>query len=154
MDIWHVILVDSLFLLGAACLGCWFRAWRRAEGRAFDQRLNALKDQQQRLERLVEGLATAGHSSPSQTVQRTTRQSEGGKARSAFKRTAKQLVAPRPHGRPYGQTQNEEQVYSQARSLLGAGVDSGEVARNLELGIAEVEALRRVLRHEDRAAGR
>ncbi len=150
MDIGHIVLVDSLFLLGVICLGCWFWVWRKAEARLLEQRFEALAVQQERLERLVEKVTAACHGGSLRLEPQANKQVEGVVSRTVLKRP----VALSQQSRPYTQVQNVEQRYARARSLLGAGIDSGEVARNLALGIAEVEALRRVLKHESKAASR
>ena len=132
-DTVQLIFVDLLFLGLAGSLGFWFRTWLKTEKKAFDERLEALEAQQATLDRLSGRLQAT-----CQLLEVLTR-AEGG-AQDARR-------SPSP-GSARVQTRTEER-YEQARKLLAQGVQSGEVARKLGLGMAEVELMERILHHRN-----
>lgn len=124
-DLWQLLFIDALFLLTAAGIGLWFRAWLQRQGEAFDRRLAALEAQQAGLERLGQRLSTA-----LEALDGPPRRPQG----------------VRPAGRR-GSARREDGLHERARTMLLQGVPAGEVARSLDMSIADVEVLRRVLRH-------
>ena len=127
---WRLAAIDGLFLLLAGGLFFWFRAWLARQSAAFERRLEALEGQQAALERLSRRLGSLLEAQqPGPGV--------GARAR----------AGRRAEGAPPA---TEEALYTQARSLLARGSAPEEVARRLDMGIAEVEVLRRVLRYEAR----
>lgn len=123
---WQVLFLDGLFLLLAAGIGLWFKAWLREQHEVIDRRLRVLDVHQKTLELLsarlqsacsmLEQLVDGQNPPPSQTTRtgRTTR--------------------------------TERDSYEQARTLLSQGLSPSEVARKLGLGQAEVETLGRMMR--------
>ncbi len=123
---WQVFFLDGLFLLLAAGIGLWFKAWLREQHEVIDRRLRVLDVHQKTLELLsarlqsacsmLEQLVDGQNPTPSQTTRtgRTTR--------------------------------TERDSYEQARTLLSQGLSPSEVARKLGLGQAEVETLGRMMR--------
>ncbi len=142
---WQLLFIDVLFLCLAGSLGLWFRAWLKAEKRALDERLTGLEEQQAHLERLSGRLlaacrlleAQAPEFASGDTLMR--RERGGGKRRAA---------APQQH---VGAQPDKADRYERARELLGRGLEPVAVARQLELGLAEVELMARMLQHRSRS---
>lgn len=125
---WRLAAIDGLFLLLAGGLFFWFRTWLARQNTAFERRLEALEGQQAVLERLSRRLT--------QVLEAQQGPSVGG---------ARTRAVRRPDNRT---RTSEEALYTQARALLARGSAPEEVARRLDMGISEVEVLRRVLRYE------
>ena len=123
---WQVFFIDGLFLLLAAGIGLWFKAWLKEQQEIIDQRLRVLEVHQKTLELLSARLQSAC-SMLEQLV-------EG------------QHPADTQPGRAGRAARGERVNYDQARSLLGQGLSPAEVARKLGMGIAEVETLGRMMR--------
>ncbi len=142
-DIWQLIFVDALFLCLAGSLGWWFRSWLKTERRAFDERLTALDEQQAHLERLSGRLLAACRllesSTSSPTVGKSARRKNRAAKKAALELDPPDSISPEKADR-----------YERARQLLGQGVEPGAVARQLELGMAEVELMARMLHHRPR----
>ncbi|MBM3278010.1 MAG: hypothetical protein FJY95_08005 [Candidatus Handelsmanbacteria bacterium] len=118
---WQVFFIDGLFLLLAAGIGLWFKAWLKEQHDVIDQRLRVLEIHQKTLELLSARLQSACM-------------------------MLEQLVEgqqPPKSGRP---SRGERDSYAQARTLLDQGLSPSEVARKLGLGLAEVETLGRMMR--------
>ena len=123
---WQVLFIDSLFLVLAAGIGLWFKAWLREQQEVIEQRLRVLEVHQKTLELLSARLQSACM-------------------------MLEQLVEHRDptdtHSAKTGRTSRPERdSYAQARELLGQGRSPSEVARKLGLGLAEVETLGRMMR--------
>ena len=123
---WQVFFIDGLFLLLAAGIGLWFKAWLREQHEIIDQRLRVLEVHQKTLELLSARLQSACS-------------------------MLEQLVEPQPPGGlPPTKTgraaRGERESYDQARALLSQGLSPAEIARRLGLGLAEVETLGRMMR--------
>jgi len=170
VDFWQLLLVDILFLAVASSLGLWFRAWLLRERRLLDDRLVTLEQHQSSLERVANRLQAAclrlenladGESgldaSPTSTRLPGRRQSP-----SAVTETGE--GAGRAGGRSSGSPESagvgvrgadeqslgvrrdeREERYDRARALLAQGKEPGFVARQIGLGIAEVELMARIL---------
>lgn len=123
---WQVFFIDGLFLLLAAGIGLWFKAWLREQHEIIDQRLRMLEVHQKTLELLSARLQSAC----SMLEQLVESQQPGG-------------PPPAKAGRG---ARAERDNYGQARSLLSQGLSPAEVARKLGLGLAEVETLGRMMR--------
>jgi hypothetical protein len=140
-DTWQLIFIDVLFLCLAGSLGWWFRAWLNTEKRALDERLTALDEQQAHLERLSGRLLAACRllESSAPIVDKSTRR----------KNRAARKAAPVLQQQDNVQPEKADR-YERARQLLGQGVEPVAVARQLELGMAEVELMARMLQHRDK----
>jgi hypothetical protein len=126
-DTWQLVLIDGLFLCLAGGMGLWFRAWLKNEKQALDQRLEALEAQQAHLERISGRLQTV-----CRVLELMGRQEgKGGEA-------ARNWALPPADER--------EARYARAWELLGQGALPAEVARQLDMGLAEVELIGRMLR--------
>jgi hypothetical protein len=118
---WQVFFIDGLFLLLAALIGLWFKAWLREQHEVIDQRLRVLEVQQKTLELLSARLQSACM-------------------------MLEQLVEGQQPPRTGRTSRAERESYERARTLLGQGLSPSEVARKLGLGLAEVETLGRMMR--------
>jgi hypothetical protein len=123
---WQVFFIDTLFLLLAAGIGLWFKAWLKEQHEVIDQRLRVLEVHQKTLELLSARLQSAC----GMLEQLVEGQNLG-------------TSQPAKTGRA---THTERDNYGQARTLLGQGLSPGEVARKLGMGLAEVETLGRMMR--------
>lgn len=123
---WQVFFIDGLFLLLAAGIGLWFKAWLREQHEVIDQRLRVLEVHQKTLELLSARLQSA--------CMMLEQLVEG--QNSASSQSAK----------PGRTARVERESYERARALLGQGLSPSEVARKLGLGLAEVETLGRMMR--------
>jgi len=118
---WQVFFIDGLFLLLAAGIGLWFKAWLKEQHEVIDQRLRVLEVHQKTLELLSARLQSACM-------------------------MLEQLVEGQQPPKPGRPSRGERDSYAQARTLLGQGLSPAEVARKLGLGLAEVETLGRMMR--------
>ena len=123
---WQVFFIDGLFLLLAAGIGLWFKAWLREQHEVIEQRLRVLEVQQKTLELLSARLQSACM----MLEQLVEDQHPAGSQPAKTGRAAR----------------GERDNYAQARTLLGQGLSPAEVARKLGLGLAEVETLGRMMR--------
>lgn len=123
---WQVFFIDGLFLLLAAGIGLWFKAWLREQHEVIDQRLRVLEVHQKTLELLSARLQSACM----MLEQLVKGQNSAGSQSAKPGRTARV----------------ERESYERARALLGQGLSPSEVARKLGLGLAEVETLGRMMR--------
>ena len=143
---WQLLFIDALFLCLAGCLGLWFRAWLKAEKRALDERLTGLEEQQAHLERLSGRLLAACRLLEAQAPEfiasgdRSMRRERGGGKRRA--------AAPQHN---IDAQPDKADRYERARELLARGLEPVAVARQLELGLAEVELMARMLQHRSRS---
>lgn len=144
-DTWQLLFVDLLFLCLAGCLGLWFRSWLRGEKEAMGGRLEALEAQQAQLERI------------SGRLQRIVRilemqsrlESRQGKRRDDSVAGRRVPAGVRASGDAVGGSDAKEVSYEQAWGLLAKGLQPAEIARQLDLGIAEVELMDRMRRHKE-----
>jgi hypothetical protein len=142
-EFWQLLLVDSLFLCLAAGLGLWLRGLVRGQRLELDGRLDRLDAHLQQLQQL-------------QTRQeQTCRRLEG----LAGLSQQDEPGAPGPPGatqkrptpsRGYPRREDAVDKYEQAWALLSAGTATGDVARQLGLGVAEVELMGRIQRHRQK----
>ena len=130
---WQLILADLVFLGLAACLGIWFRRWLRAADDEVDQRLAELDAHGARLARLVDEVQTLCR----RLEQRPAERGAGRLARRAEEEPEAAVARSRP----------TEERYVQACRLVDQGLPAVEVARRLELGLAEVELMVRMQRY-------
>lgn len=123
---WQVFFIDGLFLLLAAGIGLWFKAWLKEQQEIIDQRLRVLEVHQKTLELLSARL-----------------QSACGMLEQLVEGQQPADSQPARAGRA---ARGERENYEQARNLLGQGLSPAEVARKLGMGLAEVETLGRMMR--------
>ncbi len=123
---WQVFFIDGLFLLLAAGIGLWFKAWLREQQEVIDQRLRVLEVHQKTLELLSARLQSACLMLEKLVEGQQPSQTQAGRAGRAAR--------------------GERENYDQARSLLAQGLSPAEVARKLGMGLAEVETLGRMIR--------
>ncbi|MEW6756363.1 MAG: DUF2802 domain-containing protein [Candidatus Latescibacterota bacterium] len=135
---WQLVFADLLFLGLAACLGVWFRLWLRRADEELDRRLRSLEAQGARLERVAESL------------QALCRQLDLRPAERAGSPLAAALPGP-PAPAPTGRGRGPEERYAQAWRLVDQGLPAAEVARRLDLGLAEVELMVRIQRYRSRS---
>jgi hypothetical protein len=139
-DTWQLVVVDTLFLCLAGGLGLWVRAWLGREHEATGRRLAALEARQAQLERAgerLEGLC--------QLLE--ARLHRAGAASDAGLSQRSGLPLPR---KGTGEAGDQEDNYEQARKLLDQGLPPGEVARQVRLGLAEIELMNRLLHRQRR----
>ena len=138
---WQLVLIDGLFLALAAGMGLWFRGWLKREKRELDQRLEVLEAQHARLERVSGRLQTV-----CRVLELLGREDIAGEraeasSRSGAARSSDQAAAP-----PTPASQREAD-FEKAWQLLTEGATPAEVAQQLDLGLAEVELMHRMLRY-------
>jgi len=131
-DGWQLVFIDALFLCIAGGWGLWVRSWLRAERKEIAGCLEDLKAQQEEFGRISRRLQNA-------CLALETRMDRGTTGEENLKR----------RGDP--QAEEQEDRYDRAWKLLGKGQPPGEVARQLQLGVAEVELMARILRHKQRS---
>ena len=146
-DAWQLLLVDALFLCLAGSLGLWFRSWLKKEKRALDERLRALEVQQAGLERLSARLQIiCQRLEPLIEEEGVAGSAAGERATGPEARRASPLREQQETRRSWI---NREERYEQARELLAQGLQPGDIARKLGLGMAEIELMGRILRHKN-----
>jgi len=131
-DIWQLVLVDVLFLCIAGGWGMWMRSWMKAEREEIARCLEDLKSQQDQFEQVSRRLqsacllleAKAGRDARGEEIREESGEVQAGEL---------------------------EDRYDRAWKLLAQGQAAGEVARRLQLGVAEVELMGRILRHKQRS---
>ena len=140
-DFWRLLLVDLLFLALAGSIGLWFRSWLRRERIGLDERLGTLERHQADLERLANRLQSA--------CQRLEVMAAASDPAPASEKGRPEPAADGAAGnasRGSGRREDREGLYDRARDLLARGHEPGLVARQLGLGVAEVELMERILR--------
>lgn len=144
-DTWQLLFVDLLFLCVAGCLGLWFRSWLRGEKEALDGRLQAMEAQQAHLERISGRLQRVVRILEMQS-RPELRQGKGREDGAAGRRAE-------PGGRISGVAADgndaREASYEHAWRLLARGLQPAEIARQLDMGVAEVELMDRMRRHKE-----
>ena len=166
----QLLFIDGLFLGLATVLALWFRSWIKSQQRGIDRRLAALETQHERFDRLgtrlqsacrsIENLSRrmAGAADATVVVHSGAPESSGrplttrGNSESAASGDA---TARRPSratklgsGSSYsvsGQTGISGAGFAKARDLLEQGLPAKEVAERLGMGLAEVDALKRMM---------
>lgn len=128
-DTWQVLLVDVLFLCLAGGMGLWFRAWLANEKQRLDKRLDALEAQHARLERISGRLQTV-----SQVLE-------------LMGRDGREVVREKPAPPPSALVSKQEADFEQAWEMLTAGAEPAAVAQRLDIGVAEVELMSRMMRY-------
>ncbi|MBT7862127.1 MAG: hypothetical protein HN712_17555 [Gemmatimonadetes bacterium] len=157
----QLVFIDLLFLLLAGGMGLWFRTWLRQETRRLDDRIEALEKQHKGLESVAERLTS---------VCRTIERATPGMARPTLGdapasvppprrpvtnrpiRRAERTVTPPPppssESTPERQweemAERSREAYRLARELLEQGMSTTDVARQVGLGVAEVNVLKRM----------
>ena len=153
-DFWQLLLVDILFLLLAGSMGLWFRSWLRREKRLLDDRLVSLETHQTSLERVTQRLQSACQRLESLASERGVDQASSAGSPGRYSslsiegNAAAAPPAPAVGGRSVRGVGRDEKegLYDRAREMLARGKEPGAVARQLGLGIAEVELMDRILR--------
>ena len=157
----QLVFIDLLFLLLAGGMGLWFRSWLRQETGRLDERIEALEKQHQGLESLAERLSSVCRTIERQTPG-TARPTLGDAPasvppprRPATNRPIRR-TAERPEPRPPAPSEStperqweemaerSREAYRLARELLEQGMSTTDVARQVGLGIAEVNVLKRM----------
>ena len=131
-DTWQLVLIDVLFLCIAGGWGMWMRSWMKAEREEIARCLEDLKSQQDQFEQVSRRLQSAC----------LLLEAKAG-------RDARGEETREESGEP--QAGELEDRYDRAWKLLAQGQAAGEVARRLQLGVAEVELMGRILRHKQRS---
>ncbi len=122
-ELWHIALIDALLLCAVAGMGLSFRAWVKRERCELQQRLDALESQQARLQRTSEHM-----DSLCQEIEAMSRRHADGAP--AIDTAARNEA---------------DDVYRRAWSKLDEGASPAAVARELGLGVAEVELMGRMM---------
>jgi len=130
-DAWQLVFVDALFLCIAGGWGLWVWSWLKEERKELARCVGELKAQQEQCQRISQRLQKACIA-----LEAKMEREERG---DAF-----QKIDREP------QTGEREDRYDEAWKLLGKGQAPGDVARRLQLGVAEVELMARILRHKQR----
>jgi hypothetical protein len=171
---WQVLFIDALFLCLAAGLALWFRSWLGEREAAFDRRLDALEEQQQALARVCERLTSACRGlerpAPSLEALRAPRPERPAApapgptpVASPPPAAAEAVPAALPREREGGgerrrietpasladrqweeRTDRSREAYRRARALLEQGIPPNDIARQVGLGVAEVNVLKRM----------
>ena len=150
----QLVFIDLLFLFLVGGMGWWIRAWLRLENQRMDERIEDLKKHQEDLEKLAERLSVA-----CRTIERAAPSLGDSPAsvppprRSSAPRTIRRPDAPPSPPRVTEPSQDKEwekmaersrDAYRLARELLEQGMSTTDVARQVGLGIAEVNVLKRM----------
>ncbi|MEC9381409.1 MAG: hypothetical protein VX528_20755 [Candidatus Latescibacterota bacterium] len=166
----QLIFVDLLFLLVAGGMGFYFRFWLQRETRRQDSRIEALEKQHEGLEKLTERLTTtcrllerhmpASASSQARptlgdapsSVPPPRRPSVSRPRRTDSTPTPSRVGEPSPSRAGAASPEREweqmaersREAYRLARELLEQGMSTTDVARQVGLGVAEVNVLKRM----------
>ena len=161
----QLIFVDLLFLLVAGGMGFYFRFWLQRETRRQDSRLVALEKQHEGLEKLTERLTTTCRllerhmpaSKPSQArptlgdapssvpPPRRPRRTDNTPAPSRVGEPSPSRAGEASPEREWEQmAERSREAYRLARELLEQGMSTTDVARQVGLGVAEVNVLKRM----------
>ena len=165
----QLVLVDSLLVVIGLAILMWFRSWLRIQTRRMDRRFEPLDAHLKQLTQIQERLREACH-----TLSAGDHARSGGGERSFLPlvedsgSSAASSVAPgdgavpSPDGpsapaahetaatkgsafaKDSSASARQHEVYERARQLLGKGIPTEEVARLVDLGVAEVEVLKRM----------
>ena len=122
--LWQIALTDALLICIVASVGWWFRSWLYRERNELLSRIEELQKQQQHLQRVCDRLEVVTHS-----LEWTGR------------RHGKGGVGKIPNNR-----HELDDVYARAWERLERGHAAVAVAKELEMGVAEVELLGRMMR--------
>ncbi|MGB0606194.1 MAG: hypothetical protein ACPGRY_14630 [Candidatus Latescibacterota bacterium] len=122
--LWQIALTDALLICLVASIGWWFRTWLSRERNDLLQQLETLQKQQQNLEQVCNRLEAVSRS---------------------FERMGRRRVEERVENRPTNRNESDD-VYARAWERLERGHAAAAVAKELEMGIAEVELLGRMMR--------
>ena len=121
--LWQIALTDTLLIFIVASVGWWFRSWLYRERNELLSQLEELQRQQQHLQRVCDRLEVVSHS----LEWAGRRHGEGG-------------VGKIPNNR-----HELDDVYARAWERLERGHAAVAVAKELEMGVAEVELLGRMM---------
>ena len=166
----QLLFIDGLFLGLAVVLALWFRSWIKSQQRGIDQRLAGLEAQHERFDRLgtrlqsacrsIENLSRrmAGEADSGAVAQTAAPEGSGrplttrGNSESAASADAAARRSSRASrlgsGSPYstsGQAGISGAGFARARDMLEQGLPAKEVAERLGMGLAEVDALKRMM---------
>ena len=128
-ELWQIALVDMLFLCLALGTGLWFRSWLAGEQLRMDQRLDALEAMYTRLERVSGRLQTVSNVLEFIGKEGTVKARE------------------EPPTAPSVPTSKQEAEFERAWQMLSAGAEPSVVAKQLGIGVAEVELMNRMMRY-------
>ena len=163
----QLLFIDGLFLGLAAVLALWFRSWIKSQQRGIDRRLAALETQHERFDRLgtrlqsacrsIENLSRrmAGEADAAVVAHGSAPEGSGRPltTRGNSESVASGEAASRPPARAsrlgsgpaFGQAGISGAGFAKARDLLKQGLPAKEVAERLDMGLAEVDALKRMM---------
>ena len=122
--LWQIALTDALLICIVASIGWWFRSWLCKERNELLSKLEELQNQQQHVQRLCDRLEMV-----SRSLEWTGR-------RHVEERIGKSSNVP----------EEPDDAYARAWERLERGHAAAAVAKELEMGVAEVELLRRMMR--------
>lgn len=155
----QLVFIDLLFLLLAGGMGLWFRAWLRQESRRVDARIEALDKQRQGLENVAERLSsvcrTIERATPAMarpTLGETPATVPAGRRPVTNRPARRERPAPpqsvsadaTPEREWEQMAERSREAYRLARELLEQGMATTDVARQVGLGVAEVNVLKRM----------
>ncbi len=162
----QLVIVDILFLAVALAILMWFRSWLRVQTHRMDRRFDTLDANLKQLTQIQERLQGACRTltaadprsrgsrsflSPlmddaaSSGITGSAMSDEGSRTSdgSATSRGGGGGIAAKP-GRDPASGARQHEIYEHARQLLSKGISTDEVARMVDLGVAEVEVLKRM----------
>ncbi len=156
----QLVVVDILFLAVALAILLWFRSWLLAQTHRMDRRfdtldanLKQLTQIQERLQQACRTLTTAdprsrgSRSFVTPLVDETVSSgiTDGAMSGEGSRNTRGGGVAAKPGTeRSPASGARQHEIYERARQLLSKGISTDEVARMVDLGVAEVEVLKRM----------
>jgi len=121
--LWQIALTDALLICIVASIGWWFRSWLCRERNELLSQLEELQKQQQRIQRVCDRLEMV-----SRALEWTGR------------RHGEERIGEGSHV-----PEESDDAYARAWERLERGHAAAAVAKELEMGIAEVELLRRMM---------
>ena len=160
---WAISIVFCLALVFAILL--WCRSWRKEEHEANTRQVQLLAREVRRLREALEVLdhtaasiqtadeQLSGHVESLRDTARDIKRRVVAPVEPAPPSKPKEIIPPVESAVPEQVAINEEDDrYGQARALLQSGTDPVEVARELDLGTAEVQMIARMLNDSDDTA--
>lgn len=122
--IWQIALTDVLLICLVASIGWWFRLWLSRERSELLQQLQGLKEQQQNLQLVCDRLEAISRS---------------------FESVGRRRIEERSGEKP-AVREGPDDAYARAWERLERGHSATAVAKDLGIGVAEVELLGRMMR--------
>ena len=122
--LWQIALTDALLICIAASIGWWFRSWISKERDELLSKLEALQEQQQRLQRVCDRLELVSNS-----LEWMSRSYGGEEMRKSS-----------------DSRQEPDNVYAHVCERLERGHTAVAIAKDLQMRVAEVELLGRMMR--------